>query len=482
MKKLYFMIFAMLSFVLPHAPACAEDTGWLQPGVRVWYIGGIAGSSDDSSASFSANTQEADLIHSTMGGIVYVVQQQAINSWSIAIPATNWVHAIPGSEGLFWINPQRLNAMQAGQEVQWLGARRKVFAKASYTAETLPFLKLLPLDALFKLSPSREFVVLTNTSPSDDSQYFFDVATGLLCSKPGELGTALAGGDDVADAFASHVLSLAEINYDFAAGRAYAEQDGPHTAFAVTLSASRTEFLSNQKFRLDSKILSRHNDVILAAMQGNFVNVPLDVDYAFENNLAGYITDITANAPNLNLYIDSRSDPQKTVQVAGRDFYRTQMQPAIPSDNSSTTTTAPALPCPAEQALAGDGAALALLREFRDAVLCATPAGRECLRLYYAHADELSSIMQQDPVARLAAAGLIRGLLPMAAALLAGRTAELPADAAARLRLLCAALDAQASPALRAAIRAFTEALARGAVLQAGNSLALPGRTDLQAR
>ncbi|MCU0579118.1 MAG: hypothetical protein MUF69_06170 [Desulfobacterota bacterium] len=215
MKKSRFILLIVLCLLCLPSSVWAEDTGWLQPGVRVWYIGGT-GFTDNSSASFSTNTQEADLIHSSMGGILYVVQQQAISSWNIAIPATNWVHAIPSSEGLFWINPQRLKAMQAGQEIQWLNNRRTVLTRASYTSETLPFLKLLPLDALFKLSPSREFVVLTNAGQSGmpAGQYVFDVETGLLCSKPGELGTPLPGGDDVADEFTRHILVLAEIYLD----------------------------------------------------------------------------------------------------------------------------------------------------------------------------------------------------------------------------------------------------------------------------
>lgn len=52
--------------------------------------------------------------------------------------------------------------------------------------------------------------------------------------------------------------------------------------------------------------------------------------------------------------------------------------------------------CPAETLLAGDPATLRAVRLFRDGILSSTAAGREYIRLYYRHADEISRILRED--------------------------------------------------------------------------------------
>lgn len=54
-----------------------------------------------------------------------------------------------------------------------------VVSRATYTAATLPFLYLLPEEALFTLSPFREIITFTYSKDDFTGDYFFDVQTGL---------------------------------------------------------------------------------------------------------------------------------------------------------------------------------------------------------------------------------------------------------------------------------------------------------------
>ena len=244
----------------------AVDLGWLQPGVRVWYVGGVGDS------TFSSSAQEADLITKFGNGSAYVMQQQALVNWTSPLPSTEWINPSPYSEGVFWIHPQRLKAMKASDVVPWLGANRSVKARTFYTASTLPFLKLLPMDELFTLSPTREMVILINADVSG-GEYYFDVETGLLVSKTESLGGTRT------------MLSIAEINYTFTNHAAYPEDNGPHAGFAGRFSGSIAEFLNNQGFQMDSMVISRHNGILLTTLTGNLMNVSTNQYYAFNNYL-----------------------------------------------------------------------------------------------------------------------------------------------------------------------------------------------------
>lgn len=493
-NKAFFLLFLIVVYsALVPCGAGADDLNWLQPGVRVWYVGGTG------ELTFSSNAQEADLIDYFDGATLYVVQQQALVNWSSPLPATNWAHPDPFSEGMFWINPQRLQAMSTGGIVQWLGSNRLVKARATYTCDTVPFLRLLPVDALFELSPVREFVILTNTEndPDEgesDGEYFFDVETGLMLSKTETLDITRI------------MLSISEINYDFATHQAYAEDYGPHSAYAGRFSAARSGFLDNQGFQLDSMILSRYHNVILATIKGNLMNVTYSIYYTFDYYLTydgntdtalirplddeewvengdhflwwipptdlstetirvwdialdrqspaadtttfatsdlsrtgfpslsfdsgGYLTDITANAPDMGLYVESYSDANKVMSVEGRQFYETEMEQAIPTTAPSTTTTT-ATPdtttitvisttttvggqgCPIEELYGMHSEETEFLRQVRDEILCKTPEGQQMVRLYYELAPMIVSAMEGDEGFREQLKEMIDGILPL---------------------------------------------------------------------
>jgi hypothetical protein len=440
----------------------ADDLGWLQPGVRVWYVGGTG------ELTFSSNAQEGNLIDYFDGATLYVIQQQALVNWSSPLPPTNWANPDPFSEGVFWINPQRLKAMNTGSLVEWLGTTRLVKSKTSYSSDTIPFLRLLPLNALLELSPVREFVILTNTQNDpdkgeSDGEYFFDVETGLMVSKTETLDLTRT------------MLSLSEINYDFVTHLAYAEDYGPHSAYAGRFAAARAGFLDNQGFQLDSMILSRYHNVFLATLKVNLMNVTYNIYYTADYYLTydasldtalvrsidsdewvvngdhflwwmpptdlsqdcirvwdldlnrqavasevttfatsdlsqtafpcisyeseGYLTDITVNAPDMGLYVESYSDTAKTIRIEGREFYETQMKQGIPTNAPSTTTTTPGttttvgglttttygeeLLCPVEEIYGEHSRETALLKVLRDKVLSGTTEGKEIIKLYY---------------------------------------------------------------------------------------------------
>jgi hypothetical protein len=248
----------------------AADTGWFQVGVRVWYVGGTSAEP----GTPSSNAQEADLIDRVEGGAVHVIQQQGSDHWKTPLPATDWVNLQPAEEGLFWISPARLKAITPGVGtglIKWLGRERVIYAKTTYTLDTLPFLALLPETVLFLLSPTRQIVTLRNKADDPpEGDYFFDVETGLLLSRTEYL-------DDTTKT----MLTLSELNYDFATRQAFAEDDGPHSAYAGHYSATRAGFLDNQGFDLYVPVISRYANALLLTFNGNLMNVTLNQYYSF---------------------------------------------------------------------------------------------------------------------------------------------------------------------------------------------------------
>ncbi len=259
----------------------AEDVGWLQSGVRVWYNGGTGGAPDaiPNPSLPSSNAQEADLI-AVVGGQVHVIQQAAVANWTSPMAPADLLCPAPTEEGPFWISPSRLKAIQPGigtGVVNWLGTDRVVYARTTYTYDTVPFLRLLPVKALFALSPVRELVVLQNASSGDTvGDYYFDLETGLLLSKTEQL----AG-------YGSTTLTISEINYDFAVRQAFPEDRGPHSGYAGFFQAGSRAFLDNASFQIVSQVISRYGTQILTDLQSNFGNVTTN-QYVFLTNYLHY--------------------------------------------------------------------------------------------------------------------------------------------------------------------------------------------------
>ena len=104
---------------------------------------------------------------------------------------------------------------------------RKIFQKMSIGGETFPY-HMLPAWALFRLKPQRELVKLSYKIPKfSDGNAYFDAETGILLYYH-----TLWGNNKDNKIF----FILSEINFDFAARKAYAEDNGPHTGFKSIVS------------------------------------------------------------------------------------------------------------------------------------------------------------------------------------------------------------------------------------------------------
>lgn len=189
------------------------QTGWMQPGVRLWYVGGV-GDSD-----MSSNAEEAYLIESVAGVMATVKHHSAVTHWTAPRLVETGSYSL-SDMGPCWMHPQRLRTIQEGDH--WRGDQRITLVQhLTYTYATFPY-RLLPVKALFDLAPQREFVKLTCTI---DPRYattgnaWFDAETGVLLYHH-----ALWGGTKM-------FFILAEINYDFERRVAFPEDRWPHTGF-----------------------------------------------------------------------------------------------------------------------------------------------------------------------------------------------------------------------------------------------------------
>jgi hypothetical protein len=102
---------------------------------------------------------------------------------------------------------------------------------------------------------------------------------------------------------------------------------------------------------------------------------------------------------------------------------------------------------------------LADLRQFRDRTLARTAEGRQLTALYYAHADELKSLLAQDPSLTLATVELVAKLLPAlrTAAVRPTGTVRVEASLIAEGRQLIERYRAAAGPDLQPALKAVRE-------------------------
>lgn len=211
---------AALGTDLGRADVAGAQTGWMQPGVRAWYLGGV-----DGGGVISSNAEEAYLIDAVSGADVHVVRHSALTNWTSPFPVDAGTYSMLG-QGPFWIHPDELAVIEPGDfwrdpEQEITLVQRSLYTYTDFLDSVVPAkVHLLPVKALFDLSPLRELVKLTFFIDlfSLGSAYF-DAQTGLLLysNQLWSLGKMF--------------FVLAEINYDFAAEVAFAEDDGPHTGF-----------------------------------------------------------------------------------------------------------------------------------------------------------------------------------------------------------------------------------------------------------
>jgi len=195
----------------------AIDVGWMQNGVRVWYMGavGTGGTSD---------TEEAYLFTSINGNTAQLIHNSGINHWTSPTAVSETGSVI--GEGPFWIHPQVLQSIAVGDT--WRGIRIYTKNQGTYTYDTfkntselssLPYL-LLPIKTLFDLESPRDMVkIVYMMEDFSTGTAYFDAETGLLLFRTNSTG------------FVTVFFILSEINYDFASQQAFAEDNGPHTGF-----------------------------------------------------------------------------------------------------------------------------------------------------------------------------------------------------------------------------------------------------------
>jgi hypothetical protein len=222
----------------------------MQKGVRVWYFGS-AGS------GMSSDAEEAYLFSDINGTTAQLIHHSGINHWSL--PTAETVTGSIVETGPFWIHPQVLQTIAVGDN--WMGIGIKSMNRATYTYDTfknndefdsLPYL-LLPIKALFDLQNQREVVKLVYGNPYypdyDDvwGTAYFDAETGLCL-----FNLKLT-------AFNTVWFILSEINYDFAAQRAFAEDNGPHTGFKSTVLKTKSTI---QFLQILSSVESRYGGTV----------------------------------------------------------------------------------------------------------------------------------------------------------------------------------------------------------------------------
>jgi hypothetical protein len=222
--RLVFWLVLVLGVGAPWA--ASAQTGWMQPGVRVWYFGG-AGNNQGT----LANATEAYLFQSVVGNNAIVIRHAAATNWTLPQPVQTLAVNL-ADQGPFWIPPPMLQTIKVGDhwydpaqeitEVKWLAVPSYVSFLSSVLPPKPGKMHLLPVKALFDLAPQgRQVVMLTYFIPNtlNAGNAWFDAQTGLLLYRIDSEGVNKT------------FFMLSEINYDFARQVAFAEDNGPHSGF-----------------------------------------------------------------------------------------------------------------------------------------------------------------------------------------------------------------------------------------------------------
>jgi len=216
MKKIFFScLLLVLWLCLEGSSVWAIDVGWIQQGVRVWYFGGVG-------SVTASDAEEAYLFDDINGNNVQVTKHSGMNHWGTAHPIDTDTYSFL-DKGPCWIHPQKLQALQSGDT--WKGQTIATVLRESHTYDTFkarfsfPYL-LLPIKALFDLKSQRNLVkIVYYLSAFSTGIAYFDADTGLLLLY------------ETSNGYVTVFFLLSEINYDFAAQQAFAEDNGPHTGF-----------------------------------------------------------------------------------------------------------------------------------------------------------------------------------------------------------------------------------------------------------
>ena len=216
-KVMFWLLLAVVVIGAGSGVASA-DVGWMQPRVRVWYLGGV-GDSD-----MSSNAEEAYLIQSITGTTASVKYHSALTHWTSPKPVQVGTYSTVDM-GPCWIHPQRLQTVKEGE--YWRSDQRITLVERAKTYNDLPY-RMLPALALLDLAPQRQVVKITYKidpqNPLPTGSAYFDAQTGLLLYH----NSMWAG--------TKMFFILAEINYDFQRHVVLPEDNGPHTGFRSFVS------------------------------------------------------------------------------------------------------------------------------------------------------------------------------------------------------------------------------------------------------
>jgi hypothetical protein len=229
--------------------AQAVDTGWMQQGVRVWYLGGVGGVT-------SSNAEEAFLIDAVDGDNVQVTHHSAVDHWQSPNPPSTQTYPLTGM-GPCWIHPQALQDLEMGDT--WMGHEITLVVRETFTYGQLPY-AFLPAKALFDLAPQREVVKIVYMLPNFlTGTAYIDAGTGLVLQYSQFNG------------FVAVFFVLSEINYAFATQAAFAEDDGPHTGFKSFVSESSlgVDWVGGGSIVIQSLVESRYGDTVEMRVLGS---------------------------------------------------------------------------------------------------------------------------------------------------------------------------------------------------------------------
>ncbi|MCX6546027.1 MAG: hypothetical protein NTV05_16650 [Acidobacteria bacterium] len=202
----------------------AADDGWMQQGVRVWYLGAV-----DGGGVISSNAEETYRFDSIVGTNAQVVHHSALTNWTSPLPADTTTYSLL-DQGPCWMPPQTLQTIAPGdywqktnEVITWV--ERTSYTYSTFVNNVLPAkVHFLPIKALFDLKPTRQIVkVVYRIDLFSTGVAHFDAETGIVLYQ-----NQVWGGSKM-------FFVLAEINYDFARQTVVAEDGGPHTGFKSTV-------------------------------------------------------------------------------------------------------------------------------------------------------------------------------------------------------------------------------------------------------
>ncbi len=202
------------------APGVASaQVGWMQPGVRLWYLGAVGSAGAWGQAS--SNAEESYLFEAIVGNDARVVHHSALTHWTAPRPIETSTHPVLDM-GPVWIHPQRLQTLRLGD--RWMGYEITFIENTTY--DHLAY-KFLPANALTAINPARQIVKLTYMIAFFSvGNAYFDRDTGILLYYHSLWGNH------------KMFFALAEINYDFAQQAVTGEDAGPHTGYRSFVSES----------------------------------------------------------------------------------------------------------------------------------------------------------------------------------------------------------------------------------------------------